>query len=72
MHERKRILMVSKNNKPKVLYRYCDDMEHVIVYQNGILLSDEYEGFPKLSAKDILECLVECGVIELEQEEIIE
>lgn len=26
---------------PEVLYRYCDDIEHIIVYQNGVLLSDE-------------------------------
>lgn len=55
-------------NIPKVLYRHCDDMEHIIVHQNNVLLSDEYEGFPKLTAKEVLECLAKCGIIELTEE----
>ena len=56
----------------KVLLRYCEDMEHIIVHQNGILLHDGYEGFPKLTGRQVLECLAECGIIELEEEEIVD
>ena len=59
-----------KDLVPKVLLRYCKDMEHIIVHQNGILLHDGYEGFPKLTGRQVLECLAECGIIELEEEEI--
>ena len=59
-----------KDLVPKVLLRYCEDMEHIIVHQNGILLHDGYEGFPKLTGRQVLECLAECGIIELEEEEI--
>lgn len=62
--------MIRKKELPRVLYRHCDDMEHIVIYQNGILLSDEYEGFPNLSGKEILECFAKYGIIELEQEEI--
>lgn len=61
-----------KDSVPKVLLRYCKDMEHMIVHQNGILLHDGYEGFPKLTGREVLECLYECGIIELEEEEIID
>lgn len=61
-----------QNSVPKVLFRYCDEMEHIVVHQNGFLLHDGYEGFPKLTGKEVLECLAECGIIELEEEEIID
>lgn len=61
-----------KDKIPKVLFRYCNDMKHIIVHQNGFILSDGYEGFPKLTAKEVLECFAECGIIELEEEEIID
>lgn len=54
----------------KVVYRSCDDMDHVLLYHNNCLLSDEYEGFPRLSALDVLECLATYGIIELEKEMI--
>lgn len=43
--------MKIKDKLPKVLFRYCNDMEHIIVYRDSLLLSDAYEGFPKLSGK---------------------
>ena len=61
-----------KDKVPKVLLRYCEDMEHIIVHQNGILLHDGYEGFPKLTGRQVLECFAECGIIELEEEEIVD
>lgn len=61
-----------KDKIPKVLFRYCNDMEHIIVHQNGLLLHDGYEGFPKLTGKEVLYCLAECGIIELEEEEIVD
>ena len=64
--------MAKKNQIPNVLFRYCDDMEHIVVYRNGILLHDGYEGFPKLTGKEVLKCLAECGIIELEEEEIVD
>ena len=64
--------MARKDSVPKVLLRYCKDMEHIVVHQNGILLHDGYEGFPKLTGREVLECLVKYGIIELEEEEIID
>ena len=64
--------MAKRNQITKVLFRYCNDMEHIIVHRNGIVLHDGYEGFPRLTAEQILECLENCGVIELEKEEIID
>ncbi len=61
-----------KDKVPKVLLRYCNDMEHMIVYQNGILIHDRYEGFPKLTGREVLQCLAESGIIELEEEEIVD
>ncbi len=61
-----------KDKVPKVLLRYCNDMEHMIVHQNGILMHDGYEGFPNLTGKEVLKCLAESGIIELEEEEIID
>lgn len=61
-----------KDSVPKVLLRYCKDMEHIIVHQNEILLHDGYEGLPKLTGREVLKCLDECGIIELEEEEIID
>lgn len=59
-----------KDKVPKVLLRYCKDMEHMIVHQNGMLINDRYEGFPNLTGKEVLKCLAESGIIELEEEEI--
>mgnify|MGYP003463108544 CR=1 FL=1 len=64
--------MAKRNKIPKVLFRHCDDMEHIIVSRNGVLLHDGYEGFPMLRADQVLECLAECGIIELEKEVITE
>lgn len=55
---------------PKVLFRYCDDMEHIVIIDNGMVKSDECEGYPKLSGSDVLRCLEKHGYIELEEEEI--
>ena len=62
--------MAKKNQIPKVLLRYCNGMEHIIVSRNGILLSDGYEGYPILRADQVLRCLAECGIIELKKEMI--
>lgn len=59
-----------KDRVPKVLLRYCKDMEHMIVHQNEIVIHDGYEGFPKLTGREVLQCLAESGIIELEEEEI--
>lgn len=64
--------MANKNQIPKVLFRHCADMEHIVVSRNGFLLHDGYEGFPRLSAEQVLECLNNCGIIILEKEEIID
>ena len=61
-----------KDKVPKVLLRYCNDMEHMIVHQNGILIHDGYEGFPKLTGREVLQGLAESGIIELEEEEIVD
>lgn len=64
--------MAKKNQIPKILFRHCDDIEHIIVSRNGVLLHDGYEGFPILRADQVLECLAECGIIELKKEIIKE
>lgn len=64
--------MAKKADTIKVLFRYCDDMEHIVIYKNGIVKSDECEGYPKLSGLDVLRCLAKHGLIELEEEEIVE
>ena len=67
------IMARQKRDKvPKVLLRYCNDMEHMVVHQNGILIHDGYEGFPKLTGREVLQCLAESGIIELEEEEIVD
>lgn len=55
---------------PKVLFRHFDDMEHIVIFDNGFVKSDECEGFPKLTGLDVLKCLAKHGYIELEEEEI--
>ena len=60
----------NKSGKVKVLYRSCSEMDHMIVSRDGVLLSDRFEGFPKLMPEDVLACLAESGVIELERETI--
>lgn len=54
----------------KVIYRSDDDMDHMLLYKNQCLLSDECEGFPRLTALEVLECLAKYGVITLEKETI--
>lgn len=64
--------MAKKNKFPKVLFRYCNDMEHIVIIDNGFVESDECEGYPKLSGLEVLRCLAAHGYIELEEEEIID
>ena len=59
---------IEKNNI-NVLFRHCDDWEHIVVCRNGINISDGVENH-KLDAIDILEELDRLGIIELEVEEI--
>lgn len=61
---------IEKDNY-EVLFRYCDDWEHIVICRNGINISDGVENH-KLSAIDILEELNWRGIIELEVEEIKE
>lgn len=61
---------IEKDNY-KILFRYCDDWEHIIIYENDINISDGVENH-KLDAIDILEELYRLGIIELEVEEIEE
>lgn len=63
---------MAKKRIPKVLFRYCNDMEHIVVFENGFTVSDGYEGYPKLTSREVLYCLAECGIIELDEEEIID
>ena len=64
---------MANNKLPCVIYRHCEDMEHILVYaKNGFLLDDSYEGFPKLTTLQVLKCLEKCGIIELEIQEIID
>lgn len=60
-----------KDKVPNVLLRYCEDMEHMIVHQNGITISDGCEGYSTLTGREVLECLAENGIINLEYEEIV-
>lgn len=60
--------MAKKTDTAKVLFRHCEDMEHIVVWKNGIVESDECEGYPKLSGLDVLRCLGKHGLIELEEE----
>lgn len=57
----------------KVVLRqdFVDEWEHMLVYQNGTLLSDGLESH-LLSAEEILMELAELGIISLEKEEIKE
>lgn len=64
--------MAKKNKIPRVLFRYCNDMEHIVIFDNGFTVSDECEGYPKLSGLEVLRCLATYGYIELEEEEIID
>lgn len=61
-----------KNKKiPKILFRYCNDMEHMVVVDPaGFVESDECEGYPKLTGLEVLRCLAVHGYIELEEEKI--
>lgn len=59
--------MSKRDAPPKVFYRYCDDMEHIIVYWNKVLLSDEYESFSKSNTKDALKGLAIYVGIELNE-----
>lgn len=61
--------MVKKVKIPKVLFRSCADWEHIVISQDGILLSDEVEG-TKLDVKELLEALAKHGIIQLELEAI--
>lgn len=61
---------IEKDNY-KVLFRHCDDWEHIVICKNGINISDGVENH-KLDAIDILEELDRLGIIELEVEEIEE
>lgn len=36
-------------NKTKIVLRKDDEMEHLLIYRNGILVSDAYEAFPKFT-----------------------
>lgn len=54
---------MAKNKNIKVVLRHDEEMEHMLVYCNGILLSDECEGYPTLKAEDIFRCLKEHDVI---------
>lgn len=47
---------------PDILYRYEEDFEHIVVYKNGILISDKYEGFPRISKEQVIQLLNEIGV----------
>lgn len=47
-----------------------NEMEHILLYKNGLLLDDSVEGFPSLCAKDILQLLKKHGILELEVETI--
>lgn len=58
-------------NNINVLFRHCDDWEHIVICENGINISDGFENH-KLDAIDILEELDRLGIIELEVEEIEE
>lgn len=62
--------MAKRKELPKVLFRYCEDMEHIVIIDNGLIESDECEGFPKLSALDVLKYLEKHKYITLEIEEI--
>ena len=61
----------NKKELPNVLFRYCNDMEHIVIFDNGFVESDECEGYPKLSGLEVLKCMATHGYIELEEEEII-
>lgn len=59
-----------KDIPPNVLFRYCNDMEHIVIVDNGFIESDECEGYPKLSGLEVLKCMAKHGYIELDEEEI--
>lgn len=61
---------MKKDKIPKVLFRYEKGFEHIMIHQDGIVISDECEGFPAVTGREVLECLAVHGIIELEKEEI--
>lgn len=61
---------MTRNNKlPKVLFRHCEDWEHLIVHNDGFILSDGVENH-KLTALEVLEELARIGIVKLKVEQI--
>lgn len=55
--------MGMSKNKTKIVLRKDDEMEHLLIYRNGILVSDAYEAFPKFTTEEILMRLHQEGII---------
>lgn len=72
MSKEKPIWMGKLNKRPvyKVYYRKFSDMDYIVVSEKGVLLSDRCEGFPRLTAEEVLDELAALGIIELEKENI--
>ena len=52
---------------PEIIFKHCDDMEHLIIYKGGFVESDECEGYPNLTALDVLRCMYKHNLISLEE-----
>lgn len=54
----------------KVLFRHDEGYEHLVIQGKNSTLDDSVEGYPKLSALEVLKALAKNGVIDLAVEDI--